>query len=273
MTVYYDPSPKYQAAGLAQEILKRAPRTFADCQAFFAIQGQPVNVILAPVRGATDGSGGGYHNGCDFTSGGDLYCDIAIDDPDLTNGIVIAELTECFMGVQGKGWLCNCSNGEALSRFLAGMLTGGADGPMAQFKTGPKWDQHGRPNYIDNTDLSDQNDDSIGCGMVYLYWMLSKGYTAFQITQAGCPDNKLASNYQALTGSANAWTDFSNAVSGLGGSITSDNPWSAARESVVAAISASLSDSTGQSVLIDLEAKTITAPRGWRLVKSSRREV
>jgi len=55
--------------------------------------------------------------------------------------------------------------------------------------------------------------------------MMSRGFTAAQITQAGCPDGTLASNYTALGAGANAWADFSAAVNALPGGVTSDNSW------------------------------------------------
>ena len=58
--------------------------------------------------------------------------------------------------------------------------------------------------------------------------MMSKGYTAAQITQAACPDGSLTSNYTALTRGTNAWRDFSAAVAGLAGGVTPDDPWGAA---------------------------------------------
>ncbi len=224
-TVYYDPALGSPGEGLAQQILARIADTYNNCQAFFAIPGQPVNVIIAAVNGATDGSGGAYHYGCNFNPGGDLYCDAALGNPDLTNGLVVAELTESFMGAQNAGWNCGGSSGEALSRVLAEILSGGAHGALAAYATGPTWDQDGRPNWIDAAEDTDQNPDSTGCGVVYLYWMMSRGFTAAQITQAGCPDGTLASNYTALGAGANAWADFSAAVNALPGGVTSDNSW------------------------------------------------
>jgi len=224
-TVYYDPALGSPGEGLAQQILARMPDTYNSCQAFFATPGQPVNVIIAAVNGATDGSGGAYHYGCNFNPGGDLYCDAALGNPDLSNGLVVAELTESFMGAQNVGWNCGGSTGEALSRVLAELLSGGAQGALAAYATGPTWDQDGRPDWIDATEDTDQNPDSTGCGVVYLYWMISRGFTAAQITQAGCPDGTLASNYTALGAGVNAWTDFSAAVNALRGGVTSDNPW------------------------------------------------
>ncbi|MBV9671100.1 MAG: hypothetical protein JOZ43_09105 [Acidobacteriales bacterium] len=227
VTVYYDPSLGQQGSDLAQQVLNSAADTYNQSQAFFAIAGSPVNVIIAAVNGATDGSGGAYHYGCNFNPGGDLYVDAAFGNLTMTNGLFVAELTESFMGAQAKGWDCGASNGEALSRFLAEQLTGGANGALAAYATGPAWDQAGRPNWIDATEPTDGDAVSTGCGVVYLYWMLSLGYTAAQLTQAGCPDGTLASNYSTLTGNNTAWADFSNAVSNLQNGINGDDPFSA----------------------------------------------
>jgi hypothetical protein len=225
VTVYYDPSLGQPGAELAQQVLAEAGGSYSSSQAFFNIAGQHVNVIIAPLDGRTDGSGGAYHYGCNFTAGGDLYCDAAFGNVALANGLVVAELTESFMGTQNKGWDCGASNGEALSRLLAELLSGGRDGALAAYASGPAWEQAGRPNFIDATEPTDQNPVSIGCGMVYLYWMISRKFTASQITQAGCPDGTLASNYLALSGQTSAWADFTAAVNGLAGPIASDNPW------------------------------------------------
>src|SRR5438876_131400 len=68
VTVYYDPSLGPPGASLAQQILASAAQTYSECQAFFNVPGQPVNVIIAPVNGPTDGSGGAYHYGCNFVA-------------------------------------------------------------------------------------------------------------------------------------------------------------------------------------------------------------
>jgi hypothetical protein len=225
ITLYFDPSLGKPGADLARQIFAMLGTTYADSRAYFNVPAQPANVIIAAVSGATDGSGGAYHYGCNFNPGGDLYCDAAFGNPPLTNGLIVAELTESFMGEQNKGWDCGASNGEALSRYLAELESGGAQGVLAGFSTGPLWDQAGRPNWVDATDPTDQDGASIGCGVVYLYWMMSKGFTAAQITQASCPDGTLSSNYSALTGTNSAWTDFIAAVGTLSQGVTSDNPW------------------------------------------------
>jgi hypothetical protein len=234
VTVYYDPSLGAHGKTLAHEVLGASTKMFADCQRFFAMPGRPVNVVLAALEGRTDGSAGAYHYGCTFHKGGTLYCDVAFGNLPRTIGLIVAELTESFMGAQAKGWDCGGSNGEALSRVLAQALSGGPDGALAEYATGPAWDQSGQPNWIDATEPTDQDAASTGCGVLYLYWMLSKGFTLDQLTQAGCPDGTLASNYQALTGAATAWSDFSAAVKALPDGVSSDNPWGAVAKANVA---------------------------------------
>jgi hypothetical protein len=224
-TLYVDPSLGKPGSDLARAILATLDTICGHSQAYFGIPLQPVNVIIAAIGNATDGSGGGYHYGCDFATGGDIYCDAAFGNPDMTGGLVVAELTECFMGAQKKGWDCGGSNGEALSRFLAELESGGPQGALAGFSTGPAWDRAGRPNWIDASEPTDQDETSIGCGMVYLYWMRSRGFTAARITQAGSPEGTLAGNYAALTGRASAWHDFTAAVAKLPRGIISDDPW------------------------------------------------
>ena len=225
VTLYVDPSLGKPGADLARAILATVGTTYAHCRDYFGVAGQPVNVIIAALGDATDGSGGGYHYGCSFKTGGDIYCDAAFGNPTLTNGLIAAELTESFMGAQDNGWDCGGSNGEALSRLLGELESGGPEGALAGFSTGPLWERSGRPDWIDATEPTDQDGASIGCGVVYLYWMISKGFAAAEIAKAGCPDGTLASNYTALTGRSGAWADFSGAVGALPEAIASDDPW------------------------------------------------
>jgi hypothetical protein len=228
ITLYVDPSLGKPGADLAEQIFTMIDRTYAHSRAYFNLPAQPVNVIIAALGNATDGSGGAYHYGCGFDTGGDIYCDAAFGNPRLTNGLIVAELTESFMGAQDRGWDCGGSNGEALSRFLAELESDGPRGALADFSTGPLWDRAGRPNWIDATEPTDRDGASIGCGVVYLYWMVSKGITAARITQAGCPDGILASNYSVLTGATDAWKDFIAAVGALPQGVVSDDPWATA---------------------------------------------
>ena len=170
--------------GLARHLVDAVQSPYDNLQTLFGISGGPATVVIAPLSGRNDGSGGAYHYGCDFASGGVLCRDatFALGMPaalDLEIGLYVAELSECFMGAQNKGWGCGFSNGEALSRYCAEQAT--PMGTLASFATGPAWDQAGRPDWLSRTEKTDQDSVSIGCGIVYMYWMLSRGYAISQI--------------------------------------------------------------------------------------------
>jgi hypothetical protein len=226
VTLWYDPSLGDPGRALAAQMVKAVTAPYNDLQVLFGIAGGPVNVIVAPLSGANDGSGGAYHGGCDFASGGDLYLDAtfagtATNPLDLETGLYVAELSESFMGPQNKGWGCGFSNGEALSRFCAEQAT--PPGTLTGFATGPAWDRAGRPDWITKTEQTDTDGVSTGCGVVYIYWMRSLGFTASKIVQAG--GATLSANYRALTSKTTAYPDLLAALAGR--QITADNPFAA----------------------------------------------
>ena len=118
----YDPALGAQGLTLAQRFLAVCHRPYVDMEVFFSIAGGNVQVVIAALSGRTDGGAGAYHYGCDFTSGGTLYLDATysnatINPLDLLVALFVAEVSECFMGAQGKGWGWGCgySNGEGCS--------------------------------------------------------------------------------------------------------------------------------------------------------------
>ena len=224
ITVSYDPVLGTQGLSLATQMLKSVADPYKDMQTFFGIAGGTVKVVIAPLSENNDGSGGAYHDGCDFTAGGVLYLDATfasttVNPLNLEVGLYVAELSESFMGPQNRGWGCGFSNGEALSRFCAEQET--PDGTLDAFTTGPAWDKAGRPNWISTTQKTDQDAVSTGCGIIYIYWMRWLGFTIPQIIQAG--GATFTSNYKTLTGKTSAYQDLLAAVKNL--SITSDNPF------------------------------------------------
>lgn len=224
ITVSYDPALGAAGLTLAHQMLGAVARPYNDMQRFFGINGGPVTVIIAPLSGNNNGSGGAYHYGCDFHSGNVLYLDATFASTtanplQLEIGLYVAELSECFMGAQNRGWGCGFSNGEGLSRFLAEYET--ALGTLDAFATGPSWAHAGFPNWIDTTENTDRNALSTGCAIVYIYWMHSLGYTIPQIVQAG--GTTLHANYQTLTGKTTAYQDLRGALDGL--SVATDNPF------------------------------------------------
>jgi hypothetical protein len=224
ITVCYDSALGSQGLTLATELLHVVLAPYQQMQENFGIAGGSTTVIVAPLSGKNDGSGGAYHHGCDFTSGGVLYVDATFSNTtqnplDLEVALYIAELSEAFMGAQGKGWGCGSSNGEALSRFLAENCPPGVIPTWGV--TVPSWSSAGFPDWISKTEGTDGNYVSTGAGVAYLYWMRWQGFTITQITRAG--GATFADNYKTLTGKTTAYNDLVAAMKGL--SITTDNPF------------------------------------------------
>jgi hypothetical protein len=225
ITVSYDAALGQHGLSLATQMLNVVEYPYASMETYFGITGGAVTVVIAPLTGSNDGSGGAYHYGCDFTSGGVLYLDATFSNAsikplDLEVALYVAELSEAFMGAQNRGWGCGYSNGEGLSRYFAEQ-----DAPPGSFPswgiTGPSWAQAGFPDWINNTEQTDHDYVSTGCAIVYIYWMRSLGFVKRQIVLAG--GATLAANYQTLTGKTTAYQDLIAALNGL--PVTSDNPF------------------------------------------------
>lgn len=228
VSVYYDPSLGASGLAVATDILGRVDDLMAYLDSVFGVKGKSGNVIVCALDGATDGSTGAYHYGCGFDADGAGYSDWYEDvspTPLLTFGLAMAEICESYMGLQGKGWNCGGSGGEGLSRFLAEIVSGGPSGALGAFASGPSWDGS---DWISKDQGTDQDYPSIGCSILYLWWMTKLGYTVPQIVQAGEPDGTLATNFAALTGNpaSGAFAHFQAAVAAAGGP-TSDNPFGA----------------------------------------------
>jgi hypothetical protein len=89
------------------------------------------------------------------------------------------------------------------------------------------------PDYVNQTDPTDQNADSTGCGMAFISWLLSQGITLESIAQGmvSLGDvGTLAQLYASLTGDvqSNALPAFAAAVQSLPGGVTSDDPFGGA---------------------------------------------
>jgi hypothetical protein len=126
---------------------------------------------------------------------------------------------------------CGVSTGEALSRWCAAITSNNA---LSDFATAPTWAMNGMPDYVNQTDPTDQSADSTGCGMAFLSWIMSQGYSIEKIAPAMVSlgdSGTFAQLYAKLTGdaAANAWPNFQSAIQHIGGAsaITSDDPFGA----------------------------------------------
>jgi len=228
--VYYDPSLGQDGKSCADGMLATCENDYGQTSAWFggiASPTLPINVILAPLDSSGQGGGGAYHYGC---SAVDLYCDVKNVpglDIDYSRMLMVAELVEVFEAAQGVGWDCGASNGEGLSRVLATALY---PAELNGYTTAAAWlDTPDRPDWVNNTDATDQNPISTGCAVLFLNYLNTQlGYSWEQIVQAGAPT--LAQTYTNLTGQADGWTPFrqqldNNFPIGTPSGLTTDNPY------------------------------------------------
>ena len=225
VTVYVDPKLGQPGLQNAQDLVNDADRVAAANDATFGTTGGPVSVIVFALGGATDGTGGADHLGCDYINGAAIEVCASFGNSVRVSALFEAELSECSM----NGNLCGVSTGEALSRWCATVVGNNA---LADFATAPQWAQDGMPNFVDQTDPTDQNADSTGCGMAFLSWLMSQGQPLAKIAPAMVAAGNagtLAQLYANLTSDAasNAWPNFQNAFQGLPNGVNSDDPFGA----------------------------------------------
>lgn len=226
--VYFDDSLGANGAALADALLSTCESDYGWMQTWFDdhTAGAPeFHVYVRP------GSNGAVHASCTSTT---VYVDaFAGTDGDLARYLLASEVAEVFMALQGAGWNCGASNGEALSRVVAGELyPGTADQTAAlgiTFNAGASWLDGGRPNWVDATEQVDTDFTSIGCGTLFLNWLQYQlGYPVKAIVAAGGPN--LASTYQQLTGRADGFARFSALLqkyfpAGTPSGLRTDNPF------------------------------------------------
>lgn len=96
-TVYYDASLGDACKQNATDLLADAPRVMEFNDATFAHPGGHVDVIVFALGGATDGTGGADHMGCDFTTGAQLEVCASFGQSARVSALFEAELSECSM--------------------------------------------------------------------------------------------------------------------------------------------------------------------------------
>jgi hypothetical protein len=228
VTVYVDPSLGNPALQNAHDLMNDADRVVAANDALFGTTGGAVSVIIFALGGVTDGTGGADHLGCDYETGAAIEVCASFGNSARVSALFEAELSECSMG----GNLCGLSTGEALSRWCAAVIGNNA---LADFATAPQWYDDGEPDYVNQTDPTDQNADSTGCGMAFLSWLMSQGHGLDQIAQEMVSlgdSGTLAQLYANLTSdtASNALPAFEAAIQNLRNGVTSDDPFGGAAQ-------------------------------------------
>lgn len=157
----------YQTTGLAlaQAVLASCENDLATLSNLFggimpAQASLPFQVNLVP------GAGGASHANCLSTV---IFCYISTSGDAVGATLQTnAEVAEVFMATQAQGVNCAYSNGEALSRVLPGVLY-----PKQRFRfmVGTSWLNSVRANWVTNTEQTDQDFVSIGCGTLFYYYL------------------------------------------------------------------------------------------------------
>lgn len=232
--VFYDATLGPQGLTCAQQLVSAASAINAGNATLFGAPTGKTNVVIFALGGATDGTGGADHDGCDFQTGENIEVCVDFANPSFCQSLYEAELSECTMG----GNLCGLSTGEALSRWAALLIAPNAE--LTQFATAPVWAADGYANWVDKTFTGtqqvpgDANPDATGCGMAFLSWLVAKhGVTwnavAVEMVKLGNAGT-LTQLAVALVGSLTAtstWPTFLADVKALPGGVTSDDPFNA----------------------------------------------
>ncbi len=274
VTVYVDPSLGQQALQNAQDLLNDADRIVTANDGIFGTTGGNVSAIVFALGGATDGTGGADHMGCDYVNGNAIEVDASYGNSSRVSALFEAELSECSM----NGNLCGESTGESLSRWCAAVVSNNA---LSDFATAPQWAQDGMPDYVNKTDNTDQNADSTGCGMAFLSWVMSLGYSLNRIAPAMVSlgdSGTFAQLYANLTSdsASNAWSKFQTAIQNLPNGVTSDDPFNAFTAAATpASIPAQLAPGTSETqirpkVQAHAGAKAVCPPKSKRLLPPRR---
>jgi hypothetical protein len=236
VTVYVDPTLGQPGQQNAQDLLADADRVVQANDQFFGASAGSVNVIVFALGGATDGTGGADHMGCDYVVGNNIEVCAAFGNSMRVSALFEAELSECNMG----GNLCGVSTGEALSRWCAASVSNNA---LGDFATAPTWFNDGAPDFVSKTEPTDGSADSTGCGMAFISWLMSQSIALGTIARgmvALGAGGTFAHLYGTLTGKDPnaAWPAFISAVKSLSGGVTSDDPFGAMKSvrSALAAI-------------------------------------
>lgn len=227
-TVYVDPTLGAPALQNAQDLVNDADRVANANDAIFGTAGGSAGVIVFALGGMTDGTGGADHASCDYVTGGAIEVCASFGNSTRVSALFEAELSECSMG----GNLCGVSTGEALSRWCATVIGNNA---LSDFATAPTWAADGMQDYVNQTDPTDQNPDSTGCGMAFMSWLMSQSYGLDKIAQglvALGANGTLAQLYANLIGNqaGNAWPAFQTAIQNLPKGVTSDDPFGGATQ-------------------------------------------
>jgi hypothetical protein len=200
--ISYDPDLGDAGPVIANYLVQSCEYDYSRASAMFQVE--PANLPFE-ISVIYSSAGAWHEDPCVNTAIG--VGAITTNPPDalFLRSLMLSEVVEVLGATLDNGWQCSFSNGEALSRVIPDDLV-----PCTKpkdFISGYIWLDSQRNNWVDETDHTDRNYDSIGCGVMFLNWLhYQLGYTWNQIVAAGAPT--LAGTYQNLTGQSDGFTQF-----------------------------------------------------------------
>jgi|SRR5437762_4705243 len=210
-------------ADLAAAILQNCERDYSTLKQIFG--GLTPQRLPFMVQITADSTGASHSScmGTDIAVGGKSDGNV-----DFIRSLLVAEADEVFMANFGHGWDCGASNGEGLSRVLANDIYQGVE-PL-DFVSSDVWlSLNPRPNFVDQTEPTDRDYNSIGCAVLFLNWL------RFQLKQSwrdivAAGGATLAETYKNLTSKATGWQDFMSVINahfpaGHQYNLSTDNPF------------------------------------------------
>ena len=96
-TVYVDASLGAPVLQNGSDLLADAMRVMQFNDLTFGVPGGHVDVIIFALNGATDGTGGADHMGCDYVSGAQIEVCASFGNSARVTALFEAELSECSM--------------------------------------------------------------------------------------------------------------------------------------------------------------------------------
>ena len=220
--VSYDSSLGQAGAVIANYLVSACEYDYGQTQPLFGVvpAGLPFQVRVVY------SSGGAWHDEpCTNTAISVGALSTNPPDPTFFRMLVLSEVVEVMEASLGNGWGCAQSHGEALSRVIPDDLVKWKK-PINYLSAGC-WLNSPRVDWVDNTENTDQDYVSIGCGVLFLNWMrfqLNIPWDA--IISAG--SSTLGETYAKLTGTGNGYASFRTLVDarfpvGIPVNLTADN--------------------------------------------------
>jgi hypothetical protein len=162
--VQYDTAMGAFGVTNAVAILNVCEAQYSSLSTLFSGITIPTVPITVQIENLTGGATNNLTNFIDIKAGNDPY---------QCQYLLVAELAEMFMHIQGTFWNPANSKGEGLSRLLAAnAFPISGDLPnLNQYLTGNFWMNNARPDFVTINDPSDHNPASTGCAIMFLYYL------------------------------------------------------------------------------------------------------